>query len=175
MVVDSRSPKTSFTPLKRVRSSIRCWVIQIYSDWQGFNPAPLHIMPPKFIKTTQQRSSSSGSVNQTCAQTFSNSIFPATTFNLGPYTVTFDHTDPANIAYGMCALTAGGSFDPTKGGHLISFDLGWVMEFPPGSTILIPSSILRHGNCPVQEGEFDESSTGFKPLDRWSRRREGRL
>ncbi|KAF8054678.1 hypothetical protein FPV67DRAFT_1439646, partial [Lyophyllum atratum] len=84
---------------------------------------------------------------------FSNSIFPATTFNLGPTTVTLDHTDPGNVAYGMCALTAGGNYDPTKGGHLILFDLGWVIEFPPGSTILIPSSILRHGNCLIQDGE----------------------
>lgn len=84
---------------------------------------------------------------------FPDSIFPATTFNLGPHTVTLDHTDPGNVAYGMCALTAGGNYDPKKGGHLVLFDLGWVIEFPPGSTILLPSSILRHGNCPIQDGE----------------------
>jgi len=31
--------------------------------------------------------------------------------------------------------------DPKKGGHLILWDCGLVVEFPPGSTILIPSRI----------------------------------
>ncbi|KAF5380091.1 hypothetical protein D9615_006268 [Tricholomella constricta] len=84
---------------------------------------------------------------------FPHSIFPAITINFGPETVTLDHTDPANVAYGMCLLTSGGNYDPTKGGHLILFDLGLVIEFPPGATIMLPSSILRHGNCPIQGGE----------------------
>ncbi|PPQ76067.1 hypothetical protein CVT26_004586 [Gymnopilus dilepis] len=77
------------------------------------------------------------------------SIYPACTFNLGPLTATLEHTDAANVPYGLCAITAFGDFDPEKGGHLILFDLKLVIEFPPGSTILIPSSILRHGNTPI--------------------------
>ncbi|KAF8958755.1 hypothetical protein BDZ97DRAFT_1668019, partial [Flammula alnicola] len=77
------------------------------------------------------------------------SIFPACTFNLGPGTITVDHTDYNNVAYGLCAITALGNFDPTLGGHMVLFDLGLVIEFPPGATILIPSSVLRHGNTPV--------------------------
>ncbi|PPQ96619.1 hypothetical protein CVT26_010682 [Gymnopilus dilepis] len=77
------------------------------------------------------------------------SIYPACTFNLGPHTATFDHTDAANVPYGLCAITALGDFDPRKGGHLILFDLKLVIEFPPGATILIPSSVLRHGNTPI--------------------------
>lgn len=81
------------------------------------------------------------------------SIFPACTFNLGPGTATVDHTDFNNVVYGLCAITALGNFDPTLGGHLVLFDLGLVIEFPPGSTILIPSSVLRHSNTPiVREG-----------------------
>jgi hypothetical protein len=60
-----------------------------------------------------------------------------------------DHTDFNNVAYGLCGITALGNFDPTLGGHLVLFDLGLVIEFPPGSTVLIPSSVLRHGNTPV--------------------------
>ncbi|KAF8959185.1 hypothetical protein BDZ97DRAFT_1761672 [Flammula alnicola] len=73
----------------------------------------------------------------------------ACTFNLGPGTITVDHTDYNNVAYGLCAITALGNFDPTLGGHMVLFDLGLVIEFPPGATILIPSSVLRHGNTPV--------------------------
>ncbi|KAF8910495.1 hypothetical protein CPB84DRAFT_1672840, partial [Gymnopilus junonius] len=77
------------------------------------------------------------------------SIYPTCTFNFGPYTTTFEHTDSANVAYGLCAITALGQFNLKKGGHLILFDLKLVIEFPPGSTILIPSSVLRHGNTPI--------------------------
>ncbi|KAF8194572.1 hypothetical protein BJ912DRAFT_847793 [Pholiota molesta] len=77
------------------------------------------------------------------------SIFSACTFNLGPTTATKVHTDSANVAYGICAITALGDFDPTLGGHIILFDLGLVIQFPPGSTVLIPSALFRHGNTPI--------------------------
>lgn len=89
------------------------------------------------------------------------SIFPAATFNLGPNTVTLDHTDPGNVAYGWCALTALGKFNAKTGGHLILFDLGLVIQFPPGSTILIPSSVFRHGNTPISAGESRLSITQY--------------
>ncbi|RDB18126.1 hypothetical protein Hypma_000431 [Hypsizygus marmoreus] len=37
--------------------------------------------------------------------------FSATTFNLGPITITLEHTDHGNVAYGLCALTALGDYD----------------------------------------------------------------
>ena len=76
-------------------------------------------------------------------------VFPTTTFNLGPETVTLDHTDKGNVAFGWCAITALGRYDPDAGGHMILFDLNLVIRFPPGSTILIPSGVLRHGNTPI--------------------------
>ncbi|KAF9540710.1 hypothetical protein CPC08DRAFT_650813 [Agrocybe pediades] len=48
---------------------------------------------------------------------FSISVFPATTYNFGPQTVCYRHTDYANLPFGMCSITALGSFDHTKGGH----------------------------------------------------------
>ncbi|KAF9462997.1 hypothetical protein BDZ94DRAFT_1259834 [Collybia nuda] len=92
---------------------------------------------------------------------FTNSIFPATTFNLGPETISLDHTDPGNIAYGMCALTALGNYNPDLGGHLLLFDLNKMVRFPPGSTILLASSILRHGNSPIQDGEHRMSLSQY--------------
>ncbi|KAJ7829017.1 hypothetical protein B0H14DRAFT_3465980 [Mycena olivaceomarginata] len=70
------------------------------------------------------------------------SAFAAATFNLGPATVTLAHTDALNLAWGWCAITALGVFDPRRGGHLVLWDLCLIIQFPPGSTILIPSAIL---------------------------------
>ena len=36
---------------------------------------------------------------------------------------------------------------------MILWDLGLVIRFPPGSTILIPSALLTHSNVPIQPGE----------------------
>ncbi|KZP28866.1 hypothetical protein FIBSPDRAFT_728254 [Athelia psychrophila] len=84
---------------------------------------------------------------------FPRSVFPAMTVNFGPTAVCYDHLDFGNAAAGWCAITSAGSYDPKLGGHLVLFDIDLIVEFPPGSTILIPSSIMRHGNTPVQDGE----------------------
>ncbi|KIJ11060.1 hypothetical protein PAXINDRAFT_85089, partial [Paxillus involutus ATCC 200175] len=77
----------------------------------------------------------------------------AASFNCGGRAFTVCHTNSPNLSYGLCAVWAGDSYDPKKGGHLILFKLGLVVEFPPGATIFIPSSIVSHGNIPIQEGE----------------------
>jgi len=82
-----------------------------------------------------------------------NSIWPAATFNLGPRTVCVQHRDAANLAYGWCAITALGNFNPASGGHLILWDMKLVIEFPPGATVLIPSSVMVHSNTRLQEGD----------------------
>ncbi|KAF7964991.1 hypothetical protein HWV62_1172, partial [Athelia sp. TMB] len=84
---------------------------------------------------------------------FPRSVFPATTINFGPSTTCYDHLDYGNAAAGWCSITAVGSYDHKRGGHLILFDIDKAVEFPPGSTVLIPSSVMRHGNTPIQEGE----------------------
>ncbi|KAJ7851558.1 hypothetical protein B0H13DRAFT_2238280 [Mycena leptocephala] len=89
------------------------------------------------------------------------SVFAGATFNFGPRTVSFPHLDFANLAWGWCAVTALGNFDPDKGGHLILWDLGLVIHFPPGSTILLPSALLRHSNVAIQEGETRYSFTQY--------------
>ncbi|KAG0692936.1 hypothetical protein DFH29DRAFT_881896 [Suillus ampliporus] len=76
-----------------------------------------------------------------------------------------------NFASGMCSITALGNYDPTKGGHLVLFDLGLIVQFPPGSTIIIPSAILRHGNVSISSGEKRLSFTQYFAggLIRWVR------
>ena len=41
------------------------------------------------------------------------------------------------------------------------WDLQLVIEFPPGSTILFPSAILRHSNVAIQKGEERYSFTQY--------------
>ncbi|TFK60759.1 hypothetical protein BDN72DRAFT_778995, partial [Pluteus cervinus] len=91
--------------------------------------------------------------DQKLQRNFEGSIFPGVSVNLGPTTVALDHTDAGNVAYGLCALTPLGSFDDSKGGYLILFDLGLLIQFPAGSVILLPSGVLRHGNTPILAGE----------------------
>ena len=81
------------------------------------------------------------------------------------------HTDTGNKANGLCAITAIGKFDPKRGGHLILKQLRLVIEFPPGSTILIPSATVTHGNTPIQQNETRMSITQYAAggLFRWVR------
>jgi hypothetical protein len=96
-------------------------------------------------------------------------VFACSTFNFGPSTVSFPHTDPGNLPYGWCAITSLGPFDPQQGGHLILWDLQLVIEFPPGSTILLPSAVIRHSNVVIQKGEERYSFTQYTAggLFRW--------
>jgi hypothetical protein len=64
--------------------------------------------------------------------------------NFGPKTMCFPYKDFGNLAYGFCAVTALGRYNPKMGGHLILWDLKLAIEFPPGCTILIPSATLHH-------------------------------
>ncbi|KAF7293279.1 hypothetical protein HMN09_01206800 [Mycena chlorophos] len=92
---------------------------------------------------------------------FTRSVFAAATFNLGPNVWTFKHRDVLNLPFGWCAITALGDFDHTKGGHLVLWDLKLVVQFPAGSTILIPSATLAHSNIPVGKDEHRASFTQY--------------
>ena len=47
-----------------------------------------------------------------------------------------------------------GPYDYKKGGHLVLFDIDKIIEFSPGSHILIPSVVMHHhGNTPIQTHE----------------------
>jgi hypothetical protein len=64
-----------------------------------------------------------------------------------------DHTDFSNLSHGLCALTALGAYNHKLGGHLILFGLKLAIQFPVGSTVLIPSGCMDHGNTPIGDGE----------------------
>ena len=100
---------------------------------------------------------------------FSASVFEATTYNLGPKTTCFRHRDFGNLPFGLCAVTALGEFDYTKGGHLILWEAHLVIEFPPGTTILLPSAIISHSNVGIADNERRFSFTQYSAggLFRW--------
>ena len=100
---------------------------------------------------------------------FNNSIFPTATVNFGPQTVCYDHLDVSNNAAGWCDITAMGPYDHKKGGHLVLFDIDRVIEFPPGSHILIPSAVMRHANTAIQPHERRMGFTQYAAggLFRW--------
>jgi len=100
---------------------------------------------------------------------FPNTPWAATTFNLGSNVVSIPHLDCANLAFGWCSVTAFGDFDPDAGGHMVLWDLGVYIRFPPGSTIIIPSALITHSNLPIKPGEKRSSITHYTAgsLFRW--------
>ncbi|KAM6494940.1 hypothetical protein JOM56_009563, partial [Amanita muscaria] len=99
----------------------------------------------------------------------SQSVFPCRSFNLGPQTASLPHRDMGNLAHSWCSIAAVGQFNPELGGHLVLWDFGIAIEFPPGSTILIPSALFMHSNASVQEGETRHSIVQYAAggLFRW--------
>ena len=97
------------------------------------------------------------------------SVYPAATYNLGPRTVCLPHVDFANLPFGYCAITAIGDYDYKKGGHIVLWEPKLIIEFPPGTTVLLPSAIVTHFNMPVAEGETRCSFTQYAAggLFRW--------
>ncbi|KAJ3712277.1 hypothetical protein C8R42DRAFT_594994 [Lentinula raphanica] len=121
--------------------------------------------------------------NPRLVRNFPGTAFAACTWNFGPAAVSYPHTDNANVAFGWCSITALGDYNPDLGGHLILWDLGLVIRFPPGATILIPSALLVHSNVPIQEGEkryafvqytagglFRWIDHGFQTLEKWKKK-----
>jgi hypothetical protein len=103
------------------------------------------------------------------SRNFPGSIFACSTMNFGPHVRSFMHRDSLNLAFGWCAITALGDFDPKKGGHLILWDLKLAVEFPPGSTILFPSATITHSNTSISHDECRLSFTQYSAggMFRW--------
>ncbi|KAJ3816774.1 hypothetical protein F5880DRAFT_1493909, partial [Lentinula raphanica] len=100
---------------------------------------------------------------------FKNSVFAAAAFNFGPKTICFPHVDFGNLPFGWCPIWSFGKYNYKKGGHLVLWDLKLVIEFPPGSLIIIPSSVLRHSNTSIAYRETRFSFAQYSPggLFRW--------
>lgn len=102
---------------------------------------------------------------------FEGSVFAAAAFNFGGKVRTFLHRDFLNWAFGWCAITALGKFNPKCSARLILWELKLVIDFPPASTILLPSAVITHSNTPIAEGDYRNSFTQYTagPIFRWVR------
>ncbi|KAF7972627.1 hypothetical protein HWV62_17376 [Athelia sp. TMB] len=135
----------------------------------GFGSAAFAFYAPKLWRHYANTFESLYSRDAALRWNFNSSIFPCATINFGPQTVCFDHIDNGNAAAGWCDIFAMGDYNPQKGGHLILFDIKKVIVFPPGSHVLIPSSLMRHGNTPISKGETRMGFTQYAAggLFRW--------
>lgn len=100
---------------------------------------------------------------------FEDHPFAALTFNIGPAACTVPHKDTMDLTWGWCAVTSLGHYDHTNGGHLVLWDLKLAVEFPPHSTIFIPSAILSHSNTDIGPEERRSAVTQYNSvgLFRW--------
>ncbi|KAJ8094777.1 hypothetical protein PM082_009988 [Marasmius tenuissimus] len=106
--------------------------------------------------------------NPSLADPLPGCCFSACNLNLGR-AVTLRHTDFLNLLFGQCAVLALGDFKYKKGGDLVLWDLGLVIEFPPGAMILLPSALLEHLNVSIAGDERRSSITFYSAsgLFRW--------
>ena len=86
---------------------------------------------------------------------------PSAAFNVGNRVATKKHVNSQNCPFGWCTITALGDFDASKGGHLILWDLGLVLEFPAGACICLPSALVTHSNIPTADDELRMSFTQY--------------
>ncbi|KAJ3724641.1 hypothetical protein C8R42DRAFT_577592 [Lentinula raphanica] len=79
------------------------------------------------------------------------------------------HQDYFNVLFAMYCAFSVGSFDHTRGGHLIAWEFGVVTEFPPGTAIFLPSAWVTHANVPIESHERRSSIAFFMSsgLARW--------
>ena len=90
----------------------------------------------------------------------SKSVFPTASFD-------FRNGRPCHASDGQagwCSLTAGGDFDPHTGGHLFLPQARLIVEFPPGATVLIPSTLV-YGIVPVPRGQTRYTFAQYTPVD----------
>ncbi|KAJ6501534.1 hypothetical protein C8R47DRAFT_970289 [Mycena vitilis] len=99
------------------------------------------------------------------------SVFSAATFEFGgPHRQTAPGGAPNRYgASSWAVLTALGKYSHHRGGHIILWDLGLVITFPPGTTILLPPSIIRYSFVKVGEGEHRYSLLQWAGagIERW--------
>jgi len=72
------------------------------------------------------------------------SIMLGTAYNLGPAMVCIPHHNSTNLLFGICVITTLSQFNPKTGRHLVLRELGLVIEFPLGATVLISSAVPTH-------------------------------
>ena len=96
--------------------------------------------------------------------------------------VSLPYHDFANLAWELCAITALGNYNPDTGGKFVMKEPKLIVQFPPGSTILLPSAMVEHSNTPIAlherrysiaqfsaSGLFRFVDNGFQTDEQWKR------
>lgn len=94
---------------------------------------------------------------------FPKTVFAATTINFGPQSVTDIHIDSRNRAPTSCSVTSLGPFhsETGGGGKIVMWNLGLIIRFPSGCTILLPSALIAHSNLSIRPDEQRYSITQY--------------
>ncbi|KAJ7178667.1 hypothetical protein C8R43DRAFT_871548, partial [Mycena crocata] len=87
-------------------------------------------------------------------------VWTNVTFDLGPTTVPSPQLASDKLRWCWLAITALGDFDADKGGFLILWDLGRILRFPAGTTVLLPP-LLRYSNSQIRAEESRYSITHY--------------
>ncbi|KAJ7079048.1 hypothetical protein C8R43DRAFT_910225, partial [Mycena crocata] len=84
------------------------------------------------------------------------SVFPAATIQFGgPQAQTWTGGIPDRYeTLSWSALAALGKYNSFHGGHIVLWNLGLVVSFPTGSTILLPPALVRYSFVKVRAGEY---------------------
>ncbi|KAL7278561.1 hypothetical protein ACG7TL_007560 [Trametes sanguinea] len=93
----------------------------------GFASSALQVYAPRIHSYYAETMDALLRHHSNLRRNFVNSVFASATFNLGPQTVAYTHTDHLNLPAGLCAITALGSFNADAGGHLVLWDLKLVV------------------------------------------------
>jgi hypothetical protein len=129
----------------------------------GNGSGTLRAWAPAFHRAVEEGVKKVTEANGELRKPFPGSVYPACSFNFGPNAWCYIHRDSLNVTNGYCAIHALGDYDPTTGGHLVLWDLKKAVEFPPGSTVLIMSSLLFHSSLAVGPGEERSVMTQYCP------------
>ncbi|KAJ7589741.1 hypothetical protein C8J56DRAFT_783978, partial [Mycena floridula] len=127
----------------------------------GFQSTALQSYAPKVYQDTKMKLQQLFTADPQLRSNFQNSIYPATTFNCGPDTECLFHCDVGNGAHLPCLITSLGNFNHNLGGHMVSEDLKLVTDFPCGSSIMLPSASVSHGNTSIGPNEERFSMTQY--------------
>ncbi|THV07169.1 hypothetical protein K435DRAFT_960104 [Dendrothele bispora CBS 962.96] len=79
------------------------------------------------------------------------------------------HRDFSNLFFGQCGIFACGNYNYKKGGHIVLWDLGLVIEFPPGTVVFIPDALLLYSTTKILTTETRSSMMLYSAaaLFRW--------
>ncbi|ESK82055.1 hypothetical protein Moror_13423, partial [Moniliophthora roreri MCA 2997] len=98
-----------------------------------------------------------------CRQNFKSITFMMATFNFGGKVRCWKHCDQQNLLLGWCTITALGQFDPKCSTRFILWELKLVIDFPPGSTIIILSALMTYSNTQIVPGDECTLFTQYMP------------